>query len=107
MSTTGVSCALGGAVYLNVHCVFYLSRCLYEIFSCARYLAGQGDIASGNMVAVMSKQDLKTMNVPDIVKQLRNKCTQEGKVLRQICESLHNTKKEVKKTNLFRGFILL
>lgn len=52
--------------------------CLYEIFSCARYLAGQGDIASGNMVAVMSKQDLNTMNVPDIVKQLRNKCTQEG-----------------------------
>jgi hypothetical protein len=56
---------------------------LYEIFSCARYLAGQGDIASGNMVAVMSKQDLNTMNVPDIVKQLRNKCTQEGKILRQ------------------------
>jgi len=84
----------------------YLSRCLYEIFSCARYLAGQGDIASGNMVAVMSKQDLNTMNVPDVVKQLRNKCTQEGKVLRQIHGSLHITEKEVKKKNCYKGLIL-
>jgi deoxyribodipyrimidine photolyase len=45
------------------------------------------------------KQDLNTMNVPDIVKQLRNKCTQEGKVLRQIHGSLHITEKEVKKKN--------
>lgn len=52
--------------------------CLYEIFSCAHYLAGQGDIASGNMVAIMSKQDLKTLTVPDIVKQLINICTKEG-----------------------------
>ncbi|XP_076101619.1 nonsense-mediated mRNA decay factor SMG5-like isoform X1 [Mytilus galloprovincialis] len=52
--------------------------CLYEIFSCARYLAGQGDIASGNMVAVMTKQDLKATSLPDIVKQLINKCTKEG-----------------------------
>lgn len=52
--------------------------CLYEIFSCARYLAGQGDIASGNMVAVMTKQDLKVTPLSDIVKQLINKCTKEG-----------------------------
>lgn len=59
--------------------LFLFYRCLYEIFSCARYLAGQGDIASGNMVAVMTKQDLKATSLPDIVKQLINKCTKEGK----------------------------
>ncbi|XP_048734468.1 nonsense-mediated mRNA decay factor SMG5-like isoform X2 [Ostrea edulis] len=52
---------------------------LYEILSCARYLAQQGEnISSGHMVAVLSSKDLiRTSTPPTFQKSLSN-CQQDG-----------------------------
>lgn len=53
---------------------------MYEIFSCARYLAQQGEnISSGHMVAVLSSKDLGRTSAPPTFQKLLANCHQDGK----------------------------
>lgn len=53
---------------------------MYEIFSCARYLAQQGEnISSGHMVAVLTSKDLGRTSAPPTFQKLLANCHQDGK----------------------------
>lgn len=70
------------AVVINYY-LWYLfcstPRSLYEILSCARYLAQQGEnISSGHMVAVLSSREFGQSAPPTFQKLLSN-CHQDGK----------------------------
>lgn len=52
---------------------------MYEIFSCARYLAQQGEnISSGHMVAVLTSKDLGRTSAPPTFQKLLANCHQDG-----------------------------
>ena len=70
------------AVVINYYLWYLLCstpRSLYEILSCARYLAQQGEnISSGHMVAVLSSREFGQSAPPTFQKLLSN-CHQDGK----------------------------
>lgn len=67
---------------------------MYEIFSCARYLAQQGEnISSGHMVAVLTSKDLGRTSAPPTFQKLLANCHQDGKKCAMHAVVTINTKK--------------
>lgn len=67
---------------------------MYEIFSCARYLAQQGEnISSGHMVAVLTSKDLGRTSAPPTFQKLLANCHQDGKKCAMHAVVKINTKK--------------